>query len=244
MLWLLEQIENIQFESIVELLPHVSLKRCERLQRIQDESTKTQSVLAELLLRYVIRKEYGLIELPPLAISKQGKPFFNNSKMFFNLSHCKKAVACAVDSFPLGVDVQEFDSFCSCSSSISSTQVSAKKKYQIEYPNDLLAEVKSLFWVLTEAERSWVMAGETNTECEHRFIQLWTFKEAYGKAIGKGILYELNQADFLPCVNNKSKDGFVFQSFLREKTVLTLCAHTLLDLQVLSCDDLFSSFLS
>ena len=65
-------------------------------------------MLAFLLLRYALYKEYAITEMPGIETDENGKPFFVNHVCHFNLSHCDTAVACALDSAPVGVDVQDF----------------------------------------------------------------------------------------------------------------------------------------
>ena len=108
MLWLLEQIDTLPYDSVMALLPYISPERRERVMKLRDRSAQIQSVMAHLLLCYAMKKECGRENLPVIAYSETGKPFFpEDMGIFFNLSHCEKAVACAVDASPIGVDVQE-----------------------------------------------------------------------------------------------------------------------------------------
>jgi 4'-phosphopantetheinyl transferase len=60
------------------------------------------------LLKYSIKQEYGITELPEIARTKHGKPYFPSSNIKFNYSHCKAGVACIVAvGREVGVDIQE-----------------------------------------------------------------------------------------------------------------------------------------
>ncbi len=81
--------------------------RRERVLRLRRESDRLQAVAAWLLLRRCCRETLLLSDVPPVAHSASGKPFFPTlPDVHFNLSHCPVAVACAMGSEPVGVDVE------------------------------------------------------------------------------------------------------------------------------------------
>jgi 4'-phosphopantetheinyl transferase len=47
------------------------------------------------------------LELPEIYISSSGKPYFKNSNLFFNYSHSKNYIGCAVSSYEIGIDIEE-----------------------------------------------------------------------------------------------------------------------------------------
>jgi phosphopantetheinyl transferase len=44
---------------------------------------------------------------PKIAYGEHGKPYFMNSELFFNYSHCKFGAVCALGDCENGVDIQE-----------------------------------------------------------------------------------------------------------------------------------------
>lgn len=84
--------------------------RIEKALSYKQEKDKVTCVLAFLLLRYALYKEYSITELPEINTDENSKPFFVNHVCHFNLSHCDTAVACALDTAPVGIDVQDFRS--------------------------------------------------------------------------------------------------------------------------------------
>lgn len=242
MLWLLERIEDLQYDAVMALLPRISAERRERVLRIQDKSTQIQSVAAELLLRYALREEYGIKALPKIELGENGKPFFfDNPQICFNLSHCKTAAACGLDALPVGVDVQETGCLRGERRTAELLYHLPREKTDPAGSAQTEEEIHSLLWVLHSEERAWVLSGASADERERRFLTVWTYKEAYGKAKGIGILYELDQFNFLPCIEGASQYGLRFLSWFRKDTVLTLCAQTPLDLQVVSIHHLIAS---
>lgn len=204
MLWLLENLETVTLEALEPLLPRISESRLARVLSMKQAQARVQSVLAELLLRHSLQAEYGLAELPKIATGKKGKPFFpDHPGVHFNLSHCKTAVACALDSAPVGVDVQEIRPL--------------RDRHRSPVP--------SVYRVLSEKERTWVEAGKTFAEQDRRFTAVWTCKEAYGKAVGEGFLYDLRSTEFLPRKKPWQQSGYLFRYCDLGDTALTLCAE-------------------
>ncbi len=67
----------------------------------------TQREDAYALLAYAVRRRWGLEQLPTLARSEQGKPYFPaHPEYHFNLSHSGSFALCALDDQPVGVDME------------------------------------------------------------------------------------------------------------------------------------------
>ncbi len=95
-----------------ELLPYVSSERRDRANKYRFRSDRVQSVLAFVLLRIALDTEYGCRMMPRLAAMATGKPYLANlPNVHFNLSHCKKGVACGISDSVLGVDIQDYVRF-------------------------------------------------------------------------------------------------------------------------------------
>ena len=62
---------------------------------------------AYTLLAYAARQVWGLDTLPAIARGEHGKPFFPGHPQFqFNLSHSGTFALCALDSAPVGTDME------------------------------------------------------------------------------------------------------------------------------------------
>lgn len=214
MLWILEDIESLDPEAVLRLLPAISEERRSRVLAMTHVPAQIRSVLAELLLRYALREENGLTDLPRIETGEKGKPFFPAlPDVQFNLSHCKTAVACALAPAPVGVDVQEL-------------KCVSQDRHRLSAP--------PIYRILSETERAWVEAGETPAERDRRFTAVWTCKEAYGKATGAGLLYDMSATEFLPQSVPWLQYGFSFQQIMQNDTILTLCAREPLPLHTVS----------
>ena len=59
------------------------------------------------LLALAVREVWGLSPLPEIARQERGKPYFPKyPELHFNLSHSGELALCALDSSPVGVDIQ------------------------------------------------------------------------------------------------------------------------------------------
>ena len=60
-------------------------------------------------MNYLLKKQlnYLKLQLPEICISANGKPYFINSNLFFNYSHSKNYIACAISFYEVGIDIEE-----------------------------------------------------------------------------------------------------------------------------------------
>ncbi len=106
MIYFFDDYENFCAEKFLEFLPE---NRIEKYSRLKRKSDRDNCVAAYLLLRYAL-SENG-IDSFETEVGANGKPFLKNKKLFFNISHCAEGVAVAVDTEPVGIDVQEIGIF-------------------------------------------------------------------------------------------------------------------------------------
>lgn len=142
-----------------ESSPDIPPERHRRARAFVKAEDAHRCLLAHLLLVKSLEAETGLtgthMRIEP---AEKGKPVVAGYPgIHFNLSHSGDMVVCAVDSFPIGVDVEkirEIDPDVAQSCFTTSEQT-----------------------YLTEQPRMFL----------ERFYQLWTLKESYLKALGTGL---------------------------------------------------------
>jgi 4'-phosphopantetheinyl transferase len=99
--------EQIDGFDLAAGLQEISEQRREQALRFKFERGQRTCVLAYLLLKQALREEFGITENPLFEYGEHGKPsIVGHPEIFFNLSHCKEAVACAVSRRPVGIDVE------------------------------------------------------------------------------------------------------------------------------------------
>lgn len=237
MLWILEHIDQLNTDAVLSLLPRLSEARRARVLSMTHVPSKVRSILAELLLRHALREEYGLTELPRIETGEKGKPFFpERPELHFNLSHCQTAAACALDASPLGVDVQELRPLRRAARPLAAASPSLPLEGKLSPLRTLAKEeavsqagkTPPVYRILSEPERAWVEAGETPAEQDRRFTAVWTCKEAWGKTLGVGILYDLKSTCFIPDKESWIQYDSMFVHLSCEAYELTLCSRELL----------------
>ena len=113
-LFLRENIDAITSEELEVAIAALPEWRRQKALRFKHEQGRKECAFSYLLLCQALREVYGITEQPSFAIGEHGKPelLFNcqlsivNYQLYFNLSHCKNAIACAVSSQPVGIDVE------------------------------------------------------------------------------------------------------------------------------------------
>ena len=111
------------------------------------------------LCKDMICKYFG-DEDPKFLLNDFGKPFVDKEGIFFNISHSKGRVACAVSDRPVGIDIEKL-------TEKSDTDIkNFAKRYFVE--NEI---------ALLEKEEYSALA----------FYKIWTRKEAYSKMLGSAL---------------------------------------------------------
>lgn len=102
-----------------------------------------------------------------IFLTQYGKPYIEK-KLYFSIAHCDKRLLLAITRhFPLGVDIE--DNY---------------KKIELETAIDVLAD--------EELKNYSAMSMKLKYQ---QFLIYWTRKEAYLKAIGKGLINDLKSVD-------------------------------------------------
>ncbi len=149
----------------------ISTEESAREQRFRFQDDRDSYLLAHALCRSVLARLCGAA---PLALQFQagehGRPELTfprcDPRLRFNISHTRGLVACAVAlAHDVGVDVERVD-----------------RRVQID---QLAASVFS------DAERA-ALTLLRDAAQRTRFFELWTLKEAYIKAVGKGLALRLS----------------------------------------------------
>lgn len=109
-----------------------------------------------------------------IARNQHGKPYLvNYSNVYFNISHTKGAIACAVSDRPVGVDIESIRKI----------------------------DLRVVRYFFSQQEKHYILADPENIDL--RFTEVWTKKEAYLKFIGTGILLPIEKFDVFEILNNE-----------------------------------------
>lgn len=128
-----------------------------------------QHSLAHSLLKDMLKGFYDIDYTEEMTKkTEQGKPYLADyPDVHFNISHSERIAACMVESRQCGIDCEKV------------------REYR---PNVM----KRAF---SEKEQALIESAPEN-ERDMLFFTIWTLKEAYIKAIGKGLSFPMNEAEF------------------------------------------------
>ncbi len=205
MIWLLELPQTTEAE-LQMLLPLLDEQRRARLSDYRQARSRIESILAGGLLRFAWEEEMGG-PMPEIVRTEYGKPVFREpGQGWFNLSHCEKAVCCALSREPVGVDVQPLH------------------RYDGRFRR-----------ILSEQERLWIEQADS----DFRFTAVWTRKEAYGKALGVGLGYELAETDFSEVFSSWTAfEGWQLRTWPMDGYFLSVCGREDLEIRTIKLEDL------
>ena len=125
-----------------------------------NEAKRNEKIARDLLFSYMVKKEN--ID-PEIVYNEYGKPYFKNSKLYFNVSHSNKKVLIALSDSELGIDIQKISNYD-------------------EERIDKLAKR-----IYNDNDYNYFNNDENVT-----FTQIWTIKEAYLKYVGYGLIKNLH----------------------------------------------------
>ncbi len=197
--------KNIDIGVFQQLETIISTERREKTKKYHFEEDKKRSIMAEVLLRHSLKKNFGITrENVQFTQNRFGKPMLKNlEQVHFNLAHSGDWVVCGVSDNPIGIDVEI----------IKSIDLGVAKSFfaSNEY-NDILNQPK---------EKQLMY-----------FYKFWTLKESYVKAEGKGLSIPLDSFSF--CIlphsiqmyeGNQLSKKYCFQLFnLDDIHTVAVCA--------------------
>jgi 4'-phosphopantetheinyl transferase len=159
-----DEIDVYLFE---DLMPHIQLVKEMRIRQFKKEKDRLRTLFGDLLVRYLIIHETGIKnETIGFELNPFGKPFLaGHNDVHFNISHAGDWVVAAIDSSPVGIDIE----------------------YIMPVNRDLSSTVFS-----KEENRILETYKEPDQWLSY-FFNIWALKESFIKFIGEGASYPLDQ---------------------------------------------------
>jgi 4'-phosphopantetheinyl transferase len=201
--YLLNIDKNLEKEDFDRLLNHVSHEKKKRILRFHRYEDAQRSLLGDILSRYAICERCNIKNNNLVFTSNEyGKPLLTEpSEIHFNISHSADWVVCAVDNHPIGIDVETIK------------------------PIDF--NIAERFF--SKAEYLSLINQPEESKLEY-FYMLWTLKESYIKAEGKGLSIPLDSFNITiegHSINVSTKAGnagyYFYQSRLDVDTIYAIC---------------------
>jgi 4'-phosphopantetheinyl transferase len=170
-LFTLPAICNLADADYQRFLAWVSTPCRERVLRFMRYEDRCRGVAGEALCRYAVYRYDGGYRQPWLTEKNEfGKPYLPGTGVHFNLSHSGNWVVCAVDREEVGTDVE------------------------ITRSVDPAIAVR----FFSAPERELLEQCDSIDEERKLFLGIWTLKESYIKAIGRGLDCPLDSFACLP----------------------------------------------
>lgn len=104
--------------------------------------------------------------LPPIAVTKLGKPYFADGNLHFSITHTDHHVFCALSESPIGIDAEELT-----------------RKIDPRLAEKLLSPTEKVRY-------------DAAPDKARALLTLWVLKEAQGKLEGRGMQLWPNHTDF------------------------------------------------
>lgn len=148
MLYVDDTIGNFSIKDVECYLPAVSLQRAVLVESYVFCIDKELSLKAYQLLQKGLKEEYDISEPPLFEYNEFGKPSLAHyPRIHFNMSHCKRAVACLLANHPVGIDVEEITPF---DSDVARYVLNSKEYDRVTSSNDPATEF-TILWTMKES---------------------------------------------------------------------------------------------
>ena len=154
-------------EPVDEYLKFFSEERVQKILRYKFNSDRNRTIFAELLARKLIAERTGknFTEIK-IFRDENGKPYCEESGIFFSLSHSGEWVACSIGGYENGIDVEILDRKIDIN---IAKRFFLKKEFEILKSLDEPGRTKKFleFWTLKEAALKCLNLREwSNIDCE------------------------------------------------------------------------------
>lgn len=158
--------ESIRANNLINLMRYVSQYRIQKAMEFYDLRDLYRSLLGEMIARYAIciLSDCSNSQIV-FDIGTYGKPKLKFPKgHFFNISHSGDWVVCAISDNEVGIDIEQ----------IKETKTKVAKRF------------------FSSEEYKIIKQCKTTEDQKKMFYTLWTLKESYVKADGRGLSLLLN----------------------------------------------------
>lgn len=149
MKYLIKNIHTVKKQDIEHFYLNLKSQDKRRMDKILSPNRKKQSIVGKILLDELLKTSYGISYFDvEIIYSSSGKPYINNKKFFFSISHSFDFAACCISEKEIGIDIEKIREI----------------------------NIHDLKWFATENEIRYIM--QTSTEIKKRSFQIFTLKEA------------------------------------------------------------------
>ncbi|HLO91937.1 MAG TPA: 4'-phosphopantetheinyl transferase superfamily protein [Lentimicrobium sp.] len=199
-------LDEAYFEKMKpQMLSHVPVSCADKALSYYHSNDTQRHLIGELLARYALKESSGIWHKEPFSTGDKGKPHPDGlNGTHFNVSHSGHWVVVAVSTDIVGVDVEHV----------------RKMPEGVAYR------------YFSEPEKQLLDAADNDAEKAHTFFSLWTLKESFIKAIGKGLTKSLSSftvirkddGNYILLPDPETKDFHLKSYTFEEGYKLAVCA--------------------
>lgn len=211
----ISDISQYDFDSLLNVSPR--FKR-EKILKMRNQLSKYQSLAASLILGYSLKYFNKNIDDFEIVYNQFGKPFITDLGISFNISHSKEYVICFISDCEVGCDIQYID---------------LEKK---------ISGISKRFY--SKNDNKLIDSFDNQKDKSISFYRIWAGKEAYIKALGKGLSIELDSFDVSLPTDISSlyniNELFAYEPLIDNSYACCLCSYeeiTELEIVEVKCKD-------
>lgn len=197
MKFIYENINNYSKEEYNFFLTTLKLEKQIKISNILKDDDKKRSILGEILLIKLLNELNINYNSIIIIKNKYGKPYIKDLNLFFNISHSKDFVICAISNNEIGIDIEQ----------IRETKESIINQF------------------VTIKEKQYI--NEFKNKYNKRAFEIFTLKESYFKCLGinlnhiKDIEFEINN-NIIKC----NKHNFEFKLIYEiDNYIIAICIN-------------------
>ncbi len=180
-----ESLTDAEYEKWFSLMTKEKQKK---VSRYKDFERRKCSVAGEKLIKAYIGNALNIVpESLKISADNNGKPYIENCKIHFNISHCENMLVYAFSDEEIGIDIER----------IRPISLNILKRFFSEEEQE---------YVLGHIPTQDDYKKCENTETLERFYRIFTLKEAICKKSGIGIK-GIRDADTLPFLDHSFKEN-------------------------------------
>lgn len=197
-----DALQESEFNTLIHYITKEKHERISRFRRYEDAQ---RALIGDILIRYLLCRKLKIKNKKLIFNTNEfGKPFLSShNDIHFNVSHSGEWVVCCIDNLPVGIDIEQ----------IKPIDMSIAEKF------------------FSKQEFTELMCKES-IKRESYFYDLWTLKESYIKAVGKGLSIQLDsfticieQKNITLCSANEPNNYYFKQYFIDNNYKMAVCSR-------------------
>ena len=195
--YIIENINTYSDEDYLKIYQKINLQKKEKIDKLKKTADKKRSLLGEYCLIKLLKKYYNIdYKKTNFYTNEYGKPYIQDSNIFFNISHSNDYVIVAISNKEIGIDIEK----------IRDTNINTINQFA------------------TLKEKEYILSDSNN--CFSRLFEIYTLKESYIKMKGKNMNevknIEFRIKDNLTFCSDSSINTLLFKN-IKKGYIISIC---------------------